>query len=289
VSDGVSVSVIIPTHNRLNDLRRCLTALKEQQTDDIEIIVVDDGSLPPVADALADTDQPLQVLRLDGVGPAAARNAGAATATGEILLFTDDDTIPAAGWIDAARDELFVHQEAVAVEGMIVSRPYDPLFEYSIAAAAGGHYWTANIAYRRNAFQKLGGFADDAFPYPHCEDRDLGLRAAKLGEVRFRGDMVVEHVPRAMSLGDFGRRGRYAASEIRLIERHPELGRESLARYLSPIRGAIGYWRVARRQTGIEWTTGRRARLACAAAMHLYSTTVACARELVGRDRRSAP
>src|SRR3954465_2170240 len=81
-------SVVIPAYNAAGVLPACLAALREQTypADGLEIIVVDDGSedATPIIAAAAGA----RVLRQPNRGPAAARNQGAAAATGDIVLFT---------------------------------------------------------------------------------------------------------------------------------------------------------------------------------------------------------
>src|SRR5690349_7668061 len=88
------LSVIIPTRNRPKRLRAAVEALSRQDgfaTEDYEVIVVDDGSDPPV-ELVPPTEGPsLTVERLEGEERSAARNRGAGVASGELLVFVDDD------------------------------------------------------------------------------------------------------------------------------------------------------------------------------------------------------
>lgn len=96
------VSVVVPTRDRPDLLAGCLAALEEQTWQDLEVVVVDDGSADP--DAVAAVVSPVSRARLvvgQGSGPAAARNLGADNATGSVIAFTDDDCRPAPGWLDA--------------------------------------------------------------------------------------------------------------------------------------------------------------------------------------------
>jgi glycosyltransferase involved in cell wall biosynthesis len=96
-------SVVVPTRDRPASLGRCLAALAAQTvSDDLEVIVVDDGSTEPeaIVDALREHEF-VRLIRLDHGGPAAARNAGARGARGKCICFTDDDCEPTAGWAEA--------------------------------------------------------------------------------------------------------------------------------------------------------------------------------------------
>lgn len=92
----IRVSVIIPTHGRPDSLARCLASLTAQAfpRDDFEVLVVDDGGVPPaertIPPALAEALRPV-LIRQSHRGPGAARMTGVRAAHGEILAFLDDD------------------------------------------------------------------------------------------------------------------------------------------------------------------------------------------------------
>jgi glycosyltransferase involved in cell wall biosynthesis len=235
-----ALSVVIPTRNRPRELERCLRALGAQDLDlPFEIIVVDDSDSP----ALNATDHPagLRLLRTSGgVGPARARNLGIAAALGDVVVFTDDDTIPSTGWLRAVVEYLAAHSLAIGVEGPTHSEPYDALTQHSIDSRVPGAYLTCNIAYRKEILAMCGGFYE-GFPYPHCEDLDLGLRTSEAGELGFSERMLVVHPPRDMPAPDQIRRGRMIASEVILRDRHPAsyLDYRWLPARLRPIAGLV--------------------------------------------------
>jgi GT2 family glycosyltransferase len=235
------VTVVVPTRNRHTSLRRTVAALARQETERRwELVVVDDGSEPAVS---RDDLVPVASARIvpgTGRSAAGARNAGIRAAEGALVLFTDDDTEPAPGWLEAAAAFMEAHPDHVGVEGTVVSPPFDPLYAYSIEVDAPGAYVTCNIGFRRTTLVRLGGFDDEAFPI-HCEDFDLSLRARRLGPIGFEPDMRLVHHPRAMSLGEMIRRGRLTANEIELFARHREhFGRAArLPAPLFPLMSAV--------------------------------------------------
>jgi glycosyltransferase involved in cell wall biosynthesis len=96
-------SIIVPTWNRPRELRACLGALAKLDYPEsrFEVIVVDDGSEPALeATDFDGLDGRVTWLRQPNAGPAAARNAGADKAQGQYLAFTDDDCMPAPGWLN---------------------------------------------------------------------------------------------------------------------------------------------------------------------------------------------
>lgn len=210
-------TIVLPTHNRPALLARLVVELRQQLGDDsVTVVVVDDGSTPAVRLDIA--DERFRVLRTDGLGPAGARNIGWRAASTGWIAFLDDDVLPRPGWWRAVADSL--GGDAVAVEGRVVSEPFDPLRERSIVRESGGWGLTCNVAYRRSALEAVDGFDED-FPAAHCEDLDLFMRIRERGATRFRDDMVVEHFKRPFGPRGAWRRGTWVGSEIRLARKHP--------------------------------------------------------------------
>jgi hypothetical protein len=245
----MNASVVVPTRNRRDELARCLDALKVQRTErSYEVIVVDDGSLPPL---LEPETRPAVLIRGRGEGPATARNAGIAHAQGNFVLFTDDDAIPDVDWVETACDFLERNPDYVGVGGLTVSPRFDYLYEHSVECDDAA-FWTCNVAYRRDALQRLGGFYE-GFRDAHCEDLDLGYRALAVGQFGFEPGMRVAHLPRPVPLREYVRRGRLATAEALLYSRHPD--RYPVPRWLPrrglAVVGVLVHWAEAMRREGL--------------------------------------
>ncbi len=88
-----NVSVIIPTRDRIEQVRRAVASVRGQRHVDLEVVVIDDGSMPDVAVALEGlADDDLRVVRnARSRGPAGARNVGIDAARARWVAFLDDD------------------------------------------------------------------------------------------------------------------------------------------------------------------------------------------------------
>jgi glycosyltransferase involved in cell wall biosynthesis len=107
------VSVVVPTHNRVALLKRTLRSILGQNISDVEVIVVDDGSVDDIAAVVGDLDPRIQVLRnRQPAGVSAARNRGIAAAQGEWIAFCDDDDL----W---APDKLRLQLDAMRETGRL--------------------------------------------------------------------------------------------------------------------------------------------------------------------------
>lgn len=118
------LSAIVPTHDRPEALSQCLRTLMTQRVagDELEIVVIDDGSradvAPVVADAAVGAPFLVRCERQPLAGLNAARNRGAAIARGELLAFLDDDTLVDPGWARALLDA-FADHPCAAVAGRV--------------------------------------------------------------------------------------------------------------------------------------------------------------------------
>jgi glycosyltransferase involved in cell wall biosynthesis len=91
----VQVSVILPTYNRSHSLIAACTSVLTQSFKDLELIVVDDGSVEDVESLVKSLADPRVrfIRRQRNGGAAAARNTGLAEATGEYIAFQDSDDL----------------------------------------------------------------------------------------------------------------------------------------------------------------------------------------------------
>ena len=193
------LSIIIPTHNRLARLRRVLAALARQTTprEQFEVIVVSDGSSDGTDAYLQSgaTPLPVRAVLQDNQGVAAARNAGVAAAAHVLLLFLDDDVVPAPALV---AEHVRMHEELgpqAVVMGTMLTPPDRRLSAWvqweqmmlgkQYAAMARGdwqatarQFYTGNTSLRRQQVVDAGGF-DPRFR--RAEDVELAYRLADRG------------------------------------------------------------------------------------------------------------
>jgi len=238
-----SVSIVIPTHNRRDALLTTLAALSDvaYPAAPWEVVVVDDGSSDGTDLALR--EQPslaglnLRYLWQGNSGPAAARNRGAAAATGDVLILMDDDILVDPDFVTRHVEALLQHP-GCWVAGRII-HPEElrttPFGEYRdavweryhrqhpadrISETNGGS--AANLSLWRADFTRLGGF-DESFHTPSCEDWDLGIRARAAGiRVLYHPTLVTRHMDwAAQSLSHFCERQRlYSIADVLLWRKY---------------------------------------------------------------------
>lgn len=224
------ISVVVPTCGRPALLLRCLQGLLAQThpAADYEVIVVDDAHHEAtrrlVAQLADEHDAPrIRYLRPRGTrGPAAARNAGWQAAHGEIIAFTDDDTVPLAEWL--AEGAAALRPPWVAMAGrVVVPRSPGPPTDHARMTEGLEHteFVTASAFVRRDALLRIKGF-DERFTRAWREDSDLQFRLLdECGPVGRAERAVVVHPVRHERWGVSLRQQKNALFEALLFKKHP--------------------------------------------------------------------
>lgn len=187
----MTVSVVIPAYQSAGHLARCLEALGLSTAPPIESLVVDDGSTDGTAHVAARYGA--KVLSVPGGprGPAAARNAGAAQAIGDVVLFLDADVAVHADTLARFERCFDAHADVAAVFGSYDDRPTDRStvsqyrnllhhFVHQRGHREASTFWAGCGAIRRAVFAKVGGF-DERYVRPSIEDIELGGRLRDQG------------------------------------------------------------------------------------------------------------
>ena len=192
------MSVVVPTFNRRDRLHRVLSALAAQDVDEpFEVIVVSDGSTDGTNDYLRSDAVPLPVVTVaqDNQGPAAARNAGIERASGDLVVFVDDDVVAEPGLLRAhweahghLGDRVVVigpmldppdHSMSpwVAWEQAMLAKQYDDMLDGKYSATAR-QFYTGNASVRTEHLAAVGGFDAE---FRRAEDIELAFRLDDLG------------------------------------------------------------------------------------------------------------
>ena len=192
------VSVCIPHFNQPDGLATVLTLLAEQSAAVFEVVVVDDGSASQHGTAwqhLADTYRPRgwQFLTQSNAGPAVARNAAAAAARGDVLIFCDADNRPHRDMVARLTQALVRTGADVVTCGFVAFTSGtdgvlqdDPAFQFSPLGGAvelgllENFIGDVNLIVGREAFLALGGF--DASHREPDEDWEFLLRVILTGK-----------------------------------------------------------------------------------------------------------
>ncbi len=160
------------------------------------------------------------------------RNTGVIEALGEIIVFIDAGCIPVEGWLARLLGPILAEEERVTCGPMSIG---DSVFSRELGSPAPtyvGEAPTANLAFKRELFEAIGGF-DESFEYG--SDVDFTWRLVAAGaKIRFVGDAVVDH-----DWGTFRRQlkrsRQYGQARIRLYRKHRHRRRTVLAHDPVPV------------------------------------------------------
>lgn len=261
------VSVIVPCYNAAGSIARLVTAIRAQDVP-AELIFVDDGSTDATVDTLrtlTDREPWARVLVLEtNRGRAAARNAGIAEATGDVLLFLDDDMEPEPGFV-RAHAEAYQQPSVVGVVSTPVLQGLeqgDPYHDYLAARATTArvaslqpvpfrNFIIGYTSVRAEAMRAVGGF-DDRFTYG--EDIDLAYRLAqRFPEGLYVSPSAVVHHYNHGSLADrisklrtFGR-----DNLPLLLDKHPDIAEPANLDFV----GTPGTLRGALKRTALRFVS----------------------------------
>lgn len=215
------ISVLVVAYNSGAYLPRCLAALEAQTFRDFEILVLDNGSPDGDDIDLSDLGVPAELVHSpENIGFAGGNNLLARQARGTWLSLLNPDAFADPGWLQAFADAV-VRYDGISVFGSTQLLDSDP----ALLDGAGDHYSPLGLAwrgdrlkpaslvtedaevmgpcaaaafYRRDVFERVGGFAETYFCY--YEDVELGLRLRLAGErcIQLAGARV-RHVASAIA------------------------------------------------------------------------------------------
>ncbi len=269
------LTVVIPTYNRAEVLKKALDAYRMQSAPESirELIVVDDGSTDGTEEVVLEAQRHSPFLaryfRQSNKGPAAARNMGIRETVSEVILFTDDDIIPGRNLV---AEHLSWHarysEYSAAVLGHVTWSPEvkatpfmkwygsdGPLFAYDRLAGRveveHNYFYTCNLSLKTEFLRKCGTFDED-FKAAACEDLELGYRLDKAGMRLLYNREALAYHHQHVSFEDACRRAKKASAAWEVFSRK-EAGRaqksaptsvlrrhlKNMALPLSPLKGLM--------------------------------------------------
>jgi GT2 family glycosyltransferase len=185
------VSIIILNWNRKDDVEETLNKIKQQSYNNVEIIVVDNGSNDNSVDIIERNFPLITVIALPcNIGCEDGNNVGILNAKGEIILFLDSDAGIEKDGISKLI-ESFYEDKAVGIVEPRIIRPAD---NYIINEPKywGNKFTGCVVAFRASVFKDIGLRPGEYFIY--ASEPDISLRAIELGyKIVHRSDVIGEH------------------------------------------------------------------------------------------------
>lgn len=234
-----SFSIVVPTYQRRDIVCRTVRAIADiEYAGAIEVIVVIDGSTDGTREALQSFKSPwtLHLIEQENGGLGAARNRGAREASGDVILFIDDDMIPEPDLVEQHAKMYRAGADAGIGTFVTATGPNAGFLSGSTAQATrrdpsapdritafdicGGQ-----VSVRRSVFEEIGGFeesftADGKYGF---EDFEFGHRLLQRFDVR-ENPLAITHHSGVVTPREFLRRARCCAqAQTTFVAMHPEV------------------------------------------------------------------
>ncbi len=227
------VSIIIPTYNRSELLKRAIVSVLNQTFDDFEILIID-GAKSEATKELVESfgDGRIRYIPQKGKGIANARNLGVLKARGKFIAFLDDDD----RWRDDKLERqleffkelpenyglvytafTYYHLEKDRILGIKCPKASGNVYRYLLRDNITG---TSTIMVRRECFKRAGLFRES---FPTCEDWDMWLRMSKRCLFGAVDQPLVDY---SIHSGQFSF-ARYLTGRYRMIEEHGDIKHDS--------------------------------------------------------------
>lgn len=202
------VSLIIPLYNGARSIGLVLEAVGGSTYENLEVVVVDDGSTDDGAEIArqSGTGLALKMITFEkNLGVSRARNTGASEAKGDVLLFIDADCIVQADTVEKCVEEL-QKGDSACVGGVYTTMPWDDVFFSGFQSLYINYVESKNehpdyiathcMAIRKETFEEFGGFIEDSFigHQASVEDVEFCHRLLRAGyKLTRRADIQVQH------------------------------------------------------------------------------------------------
>lgn len=272
-----TLTVIIPTYNRVKLLAKALAGYEKQSSPELigELLIVDDGSTDGteafVREFCGKSRLPVRYLRQSNKGPAAARNLGISEAKSHLVLFTDSDIIPSHDLVEQHSAGHRQHPEIyTAILGYVTWSPeVNPtpfmrwygedamLFAYRSARGRTEldfrFFYTCNLSVKTSLLREYGRF-NESFRSAAYEDTELGYRLSKHGMTLRYNPAAVGYHYQFFSFAAACRKARANADAAQVFFQ-TEAGQEVLKQ-------------VVRKQSRLRYRIGRTCAKGAAMVLH---------------------
>jgi hypothetical protein len=281
-----SVSVVIPTHDRPEEVRRAIASVLAQEYDGaLDVVVVFDRAEPDLS-MVAAGDRPVRVLANDRrPGLAGSRNTGILATEGDLVAFCDDDDVwlpgklssQVAALLEAPEAELVTTAMVVDYRGARTVRlaGRDRIGHDAFVRSRMAMLHSSSFVFRRAALLDGIGLVDETLPRSMAEDWDLLLRAS--------ARTPVVHVDRPLVQVAWGGSSYFVEqwqvrndAQLWLLERHPGMRDDAVAASLSYGKLAFGSAALGRRREALAFA--RRALRARAVEPRAWLAILVCCR-----------
>jgi glycosyltransferase involved in cell wall biosynthesis len=218
----VGVSLVVPTYNRSRLVMRCLESAQRQELQEFELLLVDNS---PDAELRSRVEEfntaariPARYVAEPRLGLHNARHAGARVASGDVLVFTDDDAVFDPSWLSAYARSFEAHVDMSAAGGPVLPdwempppawlstlmqanpRMFPVLSLLNLSddfqLTRDGIFFGVNMAIRRQALFDAGGFNPEIFGDRWLGDGETGLNRklwARGQQIGYVPDAIVHH------------------------------------------------------------------------------------------------
>ena len=180
-------SVIIPSYNRAKSISKAIDSILIQKIEDIEIIVVDDGSTDNTIDVLKKYDNKIKILQQENRGPGAARNLGIKSANGKYIAFLDSDDLWFSWTLTKYREIIIQQDYPTFIAGKTITftteKELDLVPNFELIYQSFSDYYSSSksslwllpgaVVIQADSLQHVAGFTDK---WINGEDSDLWLK-----------------------------------------------------------------------------------------------------------------
>ncbi len=201
-----TISIVIPTHNRVRMLQRLLKSVDALEQAPDEVIIINDGSSDQTQNFLKEWEKinhkfiSVVFNKPNSQGPGAARNIGIQLSSSDMIAFADDDCILDPSWIESIKHSIFWERKNLAgIGGKVFHFRKGAVSEYYsyhriLEPPKYNQYLvTANACYLKDCLLEVNGF-DETHKYPGGEDNGLSFKLANQGYTfEFEKNMIVIH------------------------------------------------------------------------------------------------